>query len=180
VVDRLAHDLAQANRATKDPYVFDFLDLDLEARERNLERTLLDHLQAFLSSLAAASPCGATSSESRSAGKALHQSAELSGILPPQQDEHSLRVDALRVLVHEERPPPPTPRERAFERQALRHIQASLEKWQDVNAADVRALPRAQLERLCEVDGDDYLWRMAQAEAQRRARDRDDGGGRER
>jgi acetoin utilization deacetylase AcuC-like enzyme len=84
------------------------------------------------------------------------------------------------VLVHEERPPPPTPRERAFERQALRHIQASLEKWQDVNAADVRALPRAQLERLCEVDGDDYLWRMAQAEAQRRARDRDDGGGRER
>ena len=37
-------------RATdlKDPYNFDFLTLSAEARERDLERALLDHLRQFL------------------------------------------------------------------------------------------------------------------------------------
>jgi predicted nuclease of restriction endonuclease-like (RecB) superfamily len=39
-------DLAQ--QALKDPYVFDFLTLAAEARERELEQGLLDHLQRFM------------------------------------------------------------------------------------------------------------------------------------
>jgi len=39
-------DLAQ--QALKDPYVFDFLTLDAEARERELEQGLLDHIQRFM------------------------------------------------------------------------------------------------------------------------------------
>jgi len=39
-------DLAQ--QALKDPYVFDFLTLDAEAREQELEQGLLDHLQRFM------------------------------------------------------------------------------------------------------------------------------------
>ncbi|HJT71309.1 MAG TPA: PDDEXK nuclease domain-containing protein [Terriglobales bacterium] len=39
-------DLAQ--EITKDPYNFDFLTLDKEAHERDLERGLLDHLRQFL------------------------------------------------------------------------------------------------------------------------------------
>ena len=39
-------DLAQ--QALKDPYVFDFLALDTTARERELERGLLDHIQKFM------------------------------------------------------------------------------------------------------------------------------------
>ncbi len=41
-----ASDLAQ--RALKDPYVFDFLTLGREARERDLEEALIAHVQRFL------------------------------------------------------------------------------------------------------------------------------------
>jgi len=37
-----------AHQVLKDPYTFDFLSLDREARERDLERGLIDHLRAFL------------------------------------------------------------------------------------------------------------------------------------
>lgn len=37
-----------AQEITKDPYNFDFLTLGQEARERDLERGLLDHLRQFL------------------------------------------------------------------------------------------------------------------------------------
>ncbi len=39
-------DLAQ--QALKDPYTFDFLSLDADAHERDLERGLTDHIRAFL------------------------------------------------------------------------------------------------------------------------------------
>jgi len=39
-------DLAQ--QALKDPYVFDFLTLGMDARERELEQGLLDHIQKFI------------------------------------------------------------------------------------------------------------------------------------
>jgi len=44
-------DASQAERAleaTKDPYVFDFLELSEEAKERHLEQALLDDIQKFL------------------------------------------------------------------------------------------------------------------------------------
>ena len=37
-----------AQQLLKDPYTFDFLSLGVEARERDLERGLLDHVRAFL------------------------------------------------------------------------------------------------------------------------------------
>jgi predicted nuclease of restriction endonuclease-like (RecB) superfamily len=37
-----------AHQVLKDPYTFDFLSLDREARERDLERGLIDHIRAFL------------------------------------------------------------------------------------------------------------------------------------
>jgi predicted nuclease of restriction endonuclease-like (RecB) superfamily len=39
-------DLAQ--EATKDPYVFDFLDMTASSNERDLERQLIDHVERFL------------------------------------------------------------------------------------------------------------------------------------
>ena len=42
-------------QATKDPYVFDFLELAEDARERHLEQALIDDIQSFLSSSARAS-----------------------------------------------------------------------------------------------------------------------------
>jgi len=42
----LQSDLAQ--QVLKDPYSFDFLSLDSEAHERDLERSLVDHIQKFL------------------------------------------------------------------------------------------------------------------------------------
>jgi len=42
----LQSDLAQ--QALKDPYVFDFLTLSVDARERQLEQGLVDHVQKFL------------------------------------------------------------------------------------------------------------------------------------
>ncbi len=44
-------DLAQ--QLTRDPYVFDFLDLTGAVAERDLEAALMDRLQAFLSSATA-------------------------------------------------------------------------------------------------------------------------------
>jgi predicted nuclease of restriction endonuclease-like (RecB) superfamily len=38
----------RALRATKDPYIFDFLDLARDARERELEQALIDDVQRFL------------------------------------------------------------------------------------------------------------------------------------
>ncbi|MBX9771278.1 MAG: PDDEXK nuclease domain-containing protein [Candidatus Obscuribacterales bacterium] len=37
-----------ANQVLKDPYAFDFLSLDSAAHERDIERSLVDHIQAFL------------------------------------------------------------------------------------------------------------------------------------
>ena len=37
-----------ARQAVKDPYIFDFLTLTADARERELEQGLLDHIQKFL------------------------------------------------------------------------------------------------------------------------------------
>jgi predicted nuclease of restriction endonuclease-like (RecB) superfamily len=37
-----------AHQVLKDPYTFDFLSLDREARERDFERGLIEHLRAFL------------------------------------------------------------------------------------------------------------------------------------
>ncbi len=37
-----------AHQVLKDPYTFDFLSLDREARERDFERGLIDHIRAFL------------------------------------------------------------------------------------------------------------------------------------
>ena len=42
----LQSDLAQ--QVLKDPYSFDFLSLDSEAHERDIERSLVDHIQRFL------------------------------------------------------------------------------------------------------------------------------------
>lgn len=41
-------DAEQALQATKDPYLFDFLELDDDARERELEQALIDDIQRFL------------------------------------------------------------------------------------------------------------------------------------
>jgi predicted nuclease of restriction endonuclease-like (RecB) superfamily len=41
-------DAERALQATKDPYVFDFLELSEEARERQLEQALIDDIQSFL------------------------------------------------------------------------------------------------------------------------------------
>jgi len=42
-----------AEQTLKDPYVFDFLTMDAEARERDLEQGLLDHIRRFLLELGA-------------------------------------------------------------------------------------------------------------------------------
>jgi predicted nuclease of restriction endonuclease-like (RecB) superfamily len=41
-------DAEQALQATKDPYIFDFLELAEDARERELEQALIDDIQKFL------------------------------------------------------------------------------------------------------------------------------------
>jgi predicted nuclease of restriction endonuclease-like (RecB) superfamily len=41
-------DAERALQATKDPYVFDFLEISKEAKERHLEQALLDDIQKFL------------------------------------------------------------------------------------------------------------------------------------
>jgi predicted nuclease of restriction endonuclease-like (RecB) superfamily len=41
-------DAEQALQATKDPYIFDFLELTEDARERELEQALIDDIQKFL------------------------------------------------------------------------------------------------------------------------------------
>ena len=41
-------DAERALQATKDPYVFDFLELSEEAKERQLEQALIDDIQSFL------------------------------------------------------------------------------------------------------------------------------------
>jgi predicted nuclease of restriction endonuclease-like (RecB) superfamily len=42
------HQSDMARQVIKDPYVFDFLDLTDEARERDIERALTDHIRKFL------------------------------------------------------------------------------------------------------------------------------------
>ena len=61
--------------------------------------------------------------------------------------------------------------ERAARERALRNISRSVQRGDDLNAADLRALPRSELERLRE-GGDAYLKRMVQ----RYERERDDRG----
>lgn len=80
------------------------------------------------------------------------------------------------------RPPAPEPAraekaalerlyERAAKERALRNISKSVQRGDDLNAADLRALPRAELERIHE-GGDEYLMRMVK----RFERERDDRG----
>lgn len=61
--------------------------------------------------------------------------------------------------------------ERAAKERALRNISRSVQRGDDLNAADLRALPRSELERLRE-GGDAYLKRLVQ----RYERERDDRG----
>lgn len=61
--------------------------------------------------------------------------------------------------------------ERAAKERAMRNISKSVERGGDVNAADLRALPPAELERLRD-GGDEYLMRLVQ----RYERERDDRG----
>ena len=76
-------------------------------------------------------------------------------------------------------PEPPRPQktalqklqERAAKERALRNISRSVQRGDDLNAADLRALPRSELERLRE-GGDAYLKRLVQ----RYERERDDRG----
>ena len=80
------------------------------------------------------------------------------------------------------RPPAPEPTraekaalerlyERAAKERALRNISKSVQRGDDLNAADLRALPRSELERIHE-GGDEYLMRMVK----RFERERDDRG----
>ena len=61
--------------------------------------------------------------------------------------------------------------EQAAKERALRNISKSVQRGDDLNAADLRALPRGELERLRE-GGDAYLKRLVQ----RYERERDDRG----
>ncbi len=61
--------------------------------------------------------------------------------------------------------------EQAAKERALRNISRSVQRGDDLNAADLRALPRGELERLRE-GGDAYLKRLVQ----RYERERDDRG----
>lgn len=61
--------------------------------------------------------------------------------------------------------------ERAAKERAMRNISQSVQRGGDVNAADLRALPPAELERLRD-GGDEYLMRLVQ----RFERERDDRG----
>ena len=61
--------------------------------------------------------------------------------------------------------------ERAAKERALRNISKSVQRGDELNAADVRALPPVELERLRD-GGDEYLMRMVQ----RYERERDDRG----
>jgi hypothetical protein len=61
--------------------------------------------------------------------------------------------------------------ERAAKERALRNISQSVKRGDDLNAADLRVLPRGELERLRD-GGDEYLMRMVQ----RYERERDDRG----
>lgn len=61
--------------------------------------------------------------------------------------------------------------ERAAKERALRNISKSVQRGDDLNAADLRALPPAELERLRD-GGDEYLMRLVQ----RYERERDDRG----
>ncbi len=61
--------------------------------------------------------------------------------------------------------------ERAAKERALRNISKSVQRGDDINAADLRTLPPAELERLRD-GGDEYLMRLVQ----RYERERDDRG----
>ena len=68
--------------------------------------------------------------------------------------------------------------ERAAKERALRNLSKNLKRGEDLNAADLRNLPKTQLERLRD-GGDEYLQRMVK-NWEREERERDDGRERER
>ena len=68
--------------------------------------------------------------------------------------------------------------ERAAKERALRNISKSVQRGDDLNAADFRALPPAELERLRD-GGDEYLMRLVQR-YEREREERDWGRERER
>ena len=61
--------------------------------------------------------------------------------------------------------------ERAARDRALRNLSASVKRGDELNAADLRALPPVELERIRD-GGDEYLMRLVQ----RFERERDDRG----
>ena len=77
------------------------------------------------------------------------------------------RKSALQVL-----------QEQAAARRALQNLSKNLKRGEDLNAADLRNLPKTQLERLRD-GGDEYLQRMVK-HWEREERERDDGRERER
>lgn len=61
--------------------------------------------------------------------------------------------------------------ERAAKERVLRNLSKSVQRGDELNAADLRVLPPVELERLCE-GGDEYLMRLVR----RFERERDDRG----
>ncbi len=119
---------------------------------------------------------GLDSSVSAFAGKALDYIAtQAEGVI----EGIASLFDGGSAAPHRPTPEPPRPQktalqklqERAAKERALRNISKSVQRGDDLNAADLRALPRSELERLHE-GGDAYLKRMVQ----RYERERDDRG----
>lgn len=119
---------------------------------------------------------GLDSSVSAFAGKALDYIAtQAEGVI----EGIASLFDGGSAAPRRSTPEPPRPQktalqrlqERAAKERALRNISRSVQRGDDLNAADLRALPRSELERLHE-GGDAYLKRMVQ----RYERERDDRG----
>ena len=119
---------------------------------------------------------GLDSSVSAFAGKALDYIAtQAEGVI----EGIASLFDGGSAAPHRPTPEPHRPQktalqrlqERAAKERALRNISRSVQRGDDLNAADLRALPRSELERLRE-GGDAYLKRMVQ----RYERERDDRG----
>ena len=119
---------------------------------------------------------GLDSSVSAFAGKALdYLATQAEGVI----EGIASLFDGGSAAPRRPTPEPPRPQktalqklqERAAKERALRNISRSVQRGDDLNAADLRALPRSELERLRE-GGDAYLKRLVQ----RYERERDDRG----
>lgn len=126
---------------------------------------------------------GLDSSVSAFAGKALdYMATQAEGVI----EGIASLFDGGSAALRRPTPEPPRPQktalqklqERAATARALRNISRSVQRGDDLNAADLRALPRSELERLRE-GGDAYLKRMVQR-YERERDERDWGRERER